>query len=295
VSNGTPTRRRESDSEAEDWLVTYADAITLLMAFFVMLLTFAEFDIPAYEELKEALAKNVGKREDVVSPTQLLKIDVQDAVFRMGADDTVTVSQDEKGVVIELASNGFYKPGSADFRDEATPVLAKIAEMLGSPKYDTYLIEVSGHTDDVPISTEKFPSNWELSAARASRVVRFFGEEGLDVRKMKAAGFADTRPKVPNLDPEGAPIPENRATNRRTVLHVTPMTLDEKRAYLGQLAREEDLKRRKEAAAGAAQPGAGTAPSGSTSPAAEAAQPEPALPAEPANPAEPAPLTIQQQ
>lgn len=245
MSHGLPSRRNKGGSDdSEDWLVTYADAITLLMSFFVMLLTFAKFDVPAYEQVRDALAKNVGRREDVVSPTKLLKIDVQDAVFQMGADKSVTVSEDKAGVVIELASSGFYKPGSADIRDEAKPVLKKISDLLKSPKYSTYEIEVDGHTDDVPISTPQFPSNWELSAARAARVVRFFIEQGLDPRKLKAAGFADTRPKVPNLDPQGKPIPENRATNRRTVLHVTPMTIEQKRAYLAQLAREEDLKRR---------------------------------------------------
>lgn len=242
--SGLHDRRKSGGEEGEDWLVTYADAITLLMAFFVMMLTFAKFDVPAYEQLKDALAKNVGGRKDVVSPTKLLKIEVQDAVFHMGADKSVTVSQDQAGVVIELASSNFYKPGSADIRDSAKPVLKKIADLLKAPRYSTYDIEVDGHTDDVPISTPQFPSNWELSTDRADRVVRFFIKQGIDAKKLKAAGYADTRPKVPNLDPNGKPIPENRATNRRTVLHVTPMTEDEKRAYLQQIAREEDLKRR---------------------------------------------------
>ena len=242
-------QKQEECEEVEDWLVTYADAITLLMAFFVMLLTFAEYDIPAFEELKEALAENVGKRDDEVSPTKQLKVELEDVVYDMQADQVVTVTVDKRGVVIELNSSAFYKPGSAEIREQAIPVLTNMVEMLTSPKYDTYSIEVEGHTDDIPIKTKMFPSNWELSAARATTVVRFGIAHGLDARKMKASGFGDTRPKVPNRDAEGQPIKENQSTNRRIAVRVEPMSLDEKNAYLDLRRAEEMAKLAKERAA----------------------------------------------
>lgn len=231
------------EEASEDWLTTFADAITLLMAFFVMLLTFAEFDIPAYEELTSAVAANIGGR-DKQSTTQSLKIDAQDLVYEMQADKVITVGADEKGVTIELQSNAFFKPGSAEIVPAAIPVLRKLAETLSSPNYELYNVVVEGHTDDGKINTPQFPSNWELSSSRASTVVRMFEGNNVARERLKATGYADTRPKVPNLDLEGKPIPENRATNRRVVLRLHPMSLDERDAYI----RAQEFKRRQEEA-----------------------------------------------
>ncbi len=240
----------DDDYDENDWLITYADAITLLMAFFVMLLTFAEFDIPAYEELTSALASNIGKREEQ-STTQSLKIEVQDMVFDAQADQVVDVSTDDRGVVIELQSGAFFQPASADIKPEAIPVLKEMAETLASPRYDLYKVIVEGHTDDGAIRTERFPSNWELSTARASTVVRFFEGNNVDRNRLTASGYADTIPKVPNRDLEGNPIPENRATNRRVVLRLHPMSLDEREAYLTaqriRMEQEEAARRKAEA------------------------------------------------
>ncbi len=232
-----PIVEEEAD---EAWLITYADAITLLMAFFVMLLTFAKYDIPAFEEAAAAIKSNLTGRE-ATSPIQLLKIDVQDVVFNMQADQVVKVETDGKGVVIELSSSAFYKPGSADFRDEAIPVLEKLSATLQAPRYQTYVVEVEGHTDDVPINTAAFPSNWELSAARATRVVRFFESQEMQPGRMLATGYADNRPKAPNLTAEGNPIPENRAKNRRDSVRVYPMSVAMKNAFLQQMADKKRL------------------------------------------------------
>ena len=123
----------EEVEEKEDWLITYADAITLLMAFMVMLLTFSEYDIPAFEEAAAAIQSNLTGK-DATSPIQLLRIDVQDVVYNMQADQVVKVETDGKGIVIELSSSAFYKPGSAELREEALPVLEKMALTLLAPR-----------------------------------------------------------------------------------------------------------------------------------------------------------------
>lgn len=218
----------EPTEDSEDWLTTYADAITLLMAFFVMMLTFTEFDMPAFEEATTAIGNNVGNK-DKVSSAQELKIELEDIVFEMQADQVISVAQDNRGIVIELASRAFFKPGSAELREAAIPVLEKMTLMLGAKKFACFNIDVKGHTDDAPIRTKQFPSNWELSAARASRVVRFLIERELDDFRFKAIGLADTKPKVPNRDAEGKPITENQATNRRINLHVERMSMEEQK------------------------------------------------------------------
>lgn len=229
----------EDDSEA--WLVTYADAVTLLMAFFIMLVSFSKIDIPIYEKVKAGIMNELGKKgqnDKEQSPTTLLKLDLQDVVFSMQVDKAVAVGTDSRGVELELNSSAFFKPGSAEIREQAVPILQNMAKTLMAPRYERFAIDVEGHTDDDPISTAKFPSNWELSADRAAAVVRFFVGQGIAADKMKASGYADTRPKVPNRTVDGAPIPENQAANRRVIVHVAPMSLEEQNAYFDRRARE---------------------------------------------------------
>lgn len=218
--------------KTEDWLVTYADAITLLMAFFVMLLTFAEYDIPAMQEASEAIANEIGGgflgKEAEASPTKILKLDLEDMVYEMQADEVINVETDGKGVVMELDSSAFYKPGSADIREQAIPVLEKMAEMLTAPRYRTYEVEIEGHTDDDPIHTRRYPSNWELSAGRAAGIVRYFITQKMDPERLMAVGYADTIPKFPNRDANGEAIPENQAENRRVLVRVYPMSLKDR-------------------------------------------------------------------
>ncbi len=235
----------EDVEEKEDWLITYADAITLLMAFMVMLLTFSKYDIPAFEEAAAAIQSNLSGR-DSTSPIQLLRIDVQDVVYNMQADQVVKVDTDDKGIIIELSSSAFYKPGSANLREEALPVLEKMAQTLLAPRYQTYAIEIEGHTDDIPINTPRFPSNWELSAMRATQVVRLLISQGMEPIRLKATGYADTQPKAPNKDAEGNPVPDNQALNRRVVIRIYPMSLPEREMFFQKLA---DKEREKEASA----------------------------------------------
>jgi len=236
----------QEEEESEDWMTTYADAITLLMAFFVMMLTFAKYDMPAYQKAAAAIKGQIGGAEQEATPTELLKIDLTDVVFNMQADQVVDVQTDDKGIVIELASSAFYKPGSATIRAQAIPLLKTMGEMLMAPRYRFYTVEVAGHTDDDPIHTARFPSNWELSAARATRVVRFFIELGMNAKRIEAKAYAATRPKVPNRDAKGNPIRENQAKNRRVILHVYPMDLAEEARVRGgvkvESAEEEEKK-----------------------------------------------------
>jgi len=248
--------------EKEDWLITYADAITLLMAFMVMLLTFAKYDVPAFEEAAAAIKSNLTGR-DATSPTQLMKIDVQDVVFNMQADQVVKVEIDDKGVIIELSASAFYKPGSGDIREEAAPVLEKMSQTLLAPRYRKYIVEIEGHTDDDPISTPQFPSNWELSATRASRIVRFFIAQGMDAVRMKATGYADIQPKAPNRDAEGNAIPENQSENRRVTIRIYPMSLPERKRFEIFVAMQEE---KEFAAQQAAEQSAEQAPSAAATP-----------------------------
>ena len=213
---GFPRRlRRNDDGDDDEWMVTYSDAITLLLAFFVLIVTFSEVDLPRFEAVQAGIAQR-----SIVRPSSQLRAELLTTVDSLGMADAVRVDTSRRGIEIELAANAFYQPGAAEVRVEARPVIADIARTLLSPRYNRFLVSVEGHSDDSPIATAQFPSNWELSAARATNIVRLFIDGDLPAHRLQAVGFADTQPKVPNRDIAGAPIPENQAINRRIVVRI---------------------------------------------------------------------------
>ena len=120
--------------------------------------------------------------------------------------------------IFQCSDTAFFGSGSAALSDAGATILTKLLGTLLAPRFAGYRITVEGHTDDAPISSTLFPSNWELSSARAASVVRFLVEHGIPARRLRAAGYADTRPLAPNRDAAGRPIPENQAKNRRVAV-----------------------------------------------------------------------------
>ncbi|MBM3566645.1 MAG: hypothetical protein FJX42_11105, partial [Alphaproteobacteria bacterium] len=113
-----PPKAYQEEAEDESWLTTYADAITLLMAFFVMLLSMAKIDAAQFEQAAEGIKSNLrGKQTQ--GPISLMKMEIQDVVYEIQADEAVKVQTTDKGMSIEMASTAFFKSGSSDLRDEA--------------------------------------------------------------------------------------------------------------------------------------------------------------------------------
>lgn len=225
-------RRRRSDAiqgEEDDWLVTYADAITLLMAFFVMLVSFSKIDLVRFEEVQAGIKGEVGKKEEssVAEELPIFKMHskiqaIVDTTSQLPPGD-VQVGFDDEGIVIDFVTGSFFKPRTVEMSDQAKLILRQIRYELQEPPYDLYFVDVEGHTDDVPISTPEFPSNWELSALQAASVVRYLVDDlEMDETRMQAAGYAETRPKLPPKDIAGDPIPENRRQNRRVAIRLHP-------------------------------------------------------------------------
>ena len=241
-------RRRRTDvvqDEEEDWLVTYADAITLLMAFFVMLISFSKVDLVRFEQVQAGIQEQIsgpvqggegGDSESGSSETDSAEaVSNSRPIFSLGTKvqaiiDTVAqmppgdvnVGFDDEGIVIDFVVGSFFEPRSVKMTEGARFVLRQIRYELEEPPYDLYFVDVEGHTDDVPFSDERFPSNWELSATQAATVVRFFIDEGIPPRRLQAAGYAESRPKLPAKDILGEPIPENRRLNRRIAIRLHP-------------------------------------------------------------------------
>ncbi len=217
-----------SSGSGNAWMATFGDMMTLLLCFFILLLSFATMDIVKFREalgsVQEALGvqfEHDGQFEAIASsPTQLdetegsgglgedraLLDELSAAISEEGLDNEIGAEIDGRGVILRIGGRVLYQAGDADLRPEADPLLTRIADLV---KGTTHRVMIDGHTDDLPIQTARYPSNWELSTARAISAMRFLVGQGVDAERVGVAGYADLRP----LEPNDSPF--NRATNRR--------------------------------------------------------------------------------
>ena len=225
--------RPDNDIQDEDnpdrWLISYADFITLLMAFFVVLYAMSSVQEKKYSQLKQSVKQALGQsqQESQTAPTvqnsltnkantwvnpsgtpplEQIAQALEQKLASLIASDTVKIKRSSQGVSIEINASILFPLGEADLQAPSVATLEQISQAL--KEYD-YPIHVAGHTDNVHINSKAFPSNWELSAARASRVVRLFESNGIARKQMMAIGYADTQPMTSNDTQEG------RMQNRR--------------------------------------------------------------------------------
>jgi chemotaxis protein MotB len=230
----------------ERWLLTYADMITLLLALFVVLFSISAVNVSKFKTLKEtleqafsphilsgggsiipnggseatsnkaaaAIAALATQRADASTMHaeeerfQRLKEKLDAYAREHGFSESIETTITQRGLVIRLLTDRvLFNSGSAVLKPEAAPLLGEIAHLVNLDR--SHAISVEGNTDDVPISTSQFPSNWELSVARATGVVRFLIGRGVAARRLEASGVAGERPIAPNTSEGG------RSRNRR--------------------------------------------------------------------------------
>lgn len=203
----------------ENWLMSYADMITLLLCFFLILLSVSQ---PKQSEMEKLTAKfsSAISNEEVKTPFTDLLTGMQQVVESNNLEKDISIEETDRGIMMELSTSSFFKAGGVEFQDWVKPVLEELAQTLKAFDYEDYQVIIQGHTDDNPINTPQFPSNWELSAVRATVMVRYFIDHGQPPAKMRAEGLADTRPKVPNRDANNKPVAENQALNRRMTIRI---------------------------------------------------------------------------
>lgn len=222
-------KKKCPEEVSEKWAIPYADFLTLLLCLFIALFAMAQAGKQAAMEYAQAFAKAFGMRlvpfqeslPKQILPEPVLKRaeptekgkriqrqlqELQEMLKKLGLEGEFKIAYEAIGIRLILQEKLLFDPGSADIKPEMRPVLDKIYDII---KDLPNPVEVEGHTDNIPISTERFPSNWELSGARASSIVRYFISRGINPERLKASGYADTRPLVSNATPEG------RAQNRR--------------------------------------------------------------------------------
>lgn len=281
-------RGRLKDEDEGTWFVSLADLLTVLLCFFVLMLSVSSLDQERYKKvaqsMEDAMKTEKARREQAqaqiqaqgkrlgssladelpsgpggqvypVVPPSLPPQVYQSApsgqaglaaqtgpglgeqsgqatrpksLEEIGAELGMRFAQDPAGVQIEKREGGFaitlkgavlFDKASAELTPSSIPYLDSIAASLRSTPYK---VTVEGHTDNLPIQSLIYPSNWELSGARASRVARYLIDHGVAKDRLHVAGYADTRPVAPNDSAQGQPLAENQARNRRVVILINP-------------------------------------------------------------------------
>lgn len=233
-----PRKRKEASvpAGAPAWMVTYGDMVTLLLCFFVLLFSFSVIDQVRFQQIMSSIQiafmgeRGIMQASPEVSRQQHLELIVphrfdevlityhivQDFVQEERLEEMIRLRVEERGVVLEIQDQILFDSGRADLKPEAVPLLDKVAVILGRVPNK---VIVEGHTDNVPISTVFFPSNWELSVARAVRVVRALSEQRkLEPRRFVATGFGEYHPVATNQTALG------RSRNRRVNIIISDVT-----------------------------------------------------------------------
>ena len=228
-------KAKEPEKPSTAWQGTYGDMITLMLCFFVMLYNPSEVDVTQLATITQSLqmqetestsggmSLSAGRLSDLgnninslpsLEKGKSLGLAKKKAVSLFAPDvksNKITITSDERGLVITLLSDNFFEEGSADLNiNETRETLLRLAEFFRSPELSDRRYRIEGHTDNTPVAADsKFPSNWELSATRAVNVLHYLADYGVDENNFSVAGYSDTRPKFSNDTAEG------RAYNRR--------------------------------------------------------------------------------
>ena len=227
-------RKKKENQGALAWMVTYSDMLTLLLVFFVILLSMAIFDKVKIEKAAGSIKASLGvlkqgskvkiKKETIISEDEIVE-EIQSTDKRISGlinyiesvelKNFISIVKTDRGISVRILDSVLFRSGYAELMNSAVPILEKIASVGKNSPYD---ILVEGHTDDVPIHSARFPSNWELSTSRAVSVVKFMIRVGVKPEKLSAVGYSKYHPIVPNI------TPGNRAVNRRVEINfIDPM------------------------------------------------------------------------
>lgn len=266
-------KRPEEHDNHERWLVSYADFITLLFAFFVVMYAISSVNEGKYRIMSDSIVdafKNSPTSDKIIhipapapQQTESGKIQIQPIALKLQPSvaeaaqlmekeqrrenmksvagnllsvmeplvkgGQVKVTESNRGISIEINASLLFAPAQAVLNKDSISVLTAVGQVLAN---DTHQVQIEGHTDNLPIASSVFPSNWELSSARASSVTRLFVENGVAPQRIVVIGYADNRPVENNDTPEG------RARNRR----VTVMILAEVEGQKTDLVLDPDIK-----------------------------------------------------
>ena len=178
--------------EEQPWLLTYADMMTLLFAFFVLLYSMSSPDPVKMSQIQDAM-----KDESGLKTQNEIKEEFEEIVDELNLEKTTNIISDPRGIALEMDGDICFKSASTEIQASLKQVLNAAADNILINKDDFRMVIIEGHTDSAPIPKKlqnKFPTNWELSAARASNVVNYLIDRGVNSGRMQASGYADRWP-----------------------------------------------------------------------------------------------------
>jgi chemotaxis protein MotB len=201
--------------DMDDWMLSFVDLITLLMGCFVIMYTLKSADVSKLEKMSQSIRAAVGdntpKKIEALDYTSLYQT-ISDYIKNQGLENYAQVKLTKVGVEVSAEGSMLFEPGSADLNNNSQELISKIASSL---IHQPFFIQIEGHTDSASIATLQYPTNWELSAARAARVARLLISLGIEPNHVNAVGYADTRLLYPDQ-----PL---HAGNRRVIFVVSKM------------------------------------------------------------------------
>jgi chemotaxis protein MotB len=212
---GLMSKSEASVDSDSNWLITLSDVFTLLLVFMVVFLVMTKNTTGSDESVT---GSDIKVMPDVTYEKTIIETGIRDEIAErvssLDLGEQVDVLAKGREVVVIMKEKITFMPAEADVLEGSHPVLGRIAEIINS--HPEFLVEISGHTDNVPIKTPLYPSNWELSVARSANVLKFFiNTHSIDPSRLSIKGYADQKPLTSN------DTPENRARNRRVEIKFT--------------------------------------------------------------------------
>lgn len=219
--------KKDCPAGAPLWMTTYSDMVTLLLAFFVLLFSFSEIDAEKFRSIMSSFQGGTGVLQggknldfepnpidqelEVDTELQELQENLEEYVDTLGLGLSIKIVSEERGITIRFMDNIFFDSGSAIVKEQSFEILDAVSEILNREEFEQKQIKVEGHTDTDPIlRSAKFPTNWELSSARATNVLRYLVESSdINGQRISSSGYSYYRNIAPN------DTPENKAKNRR--------------------------------------------------------------------------------
>lgn len=206
------------EEASEKWLVSYADLMTLLFGFFVLMYSMSNVDQKKFAEAAQSASERFGG--EYQDPTEAVNRAIAKEIKSIpGAAGEIEVKKGLLGIEVNFRGKVLFDSGQSALNPKGQELLGKLAAQIQKLGKE-FSVRVEGHTDDVPISTPQFPSNWELSASRAIEVIKIFRAAGIEGKRLEAIGFADTRPIAENRSPAGEAKPDNMSLNRRVMIRI---------------------------------------------------------------------------
>lgn len=200
------------------WLYSLTDLTFILMAFFALMLSMSKPDRQQFDNVVSAVQPQNPLSEKAANLTVVAE-DLEKAIKQLHLEEDARVQIDANGLLLEFSDSLVFSSGSSQAGSVFTTTTDKVLRVLASAP-DRYQISIEGHTDDVPIKSKTFKSNWELSASRGITLLNLLTERGMDPAHMRVLALADTQPKVPTKDKNGEALQAARRANRRVVIRL---------------------------------------------------------------------------